>query len=257
MSCLLAFCWGLNCTVYKAPVKVQLSGFFSLSMTSGREGKGREGKGRQGKGREGKGREGKERKGKDVYCITTNIMHRQDLPPWEPAFVTCICLRTYHKHCRHFDRYVQVAGVIAQPARQQEADLVFMLGLAATSCVCAIAQTGECGQSKHEDEVSFLLPGRLCNHTSHLYIPVKVPAALVVGSQANAGYKRSFLRGQILPGKERARKGRVRKEKARHMPLSRAARFLCRQLGVPWSQGGCCPILSEPGILCARTEGSF
>ena len=76
-----------------------------------------------------------------------------------------------------------MAGVIAQPARQQEADLGFMLSLAATSCVCAIAQTGECGQSKHEDEVSFLLPGRLYNHTSHLYIPVKVPAVLLVGSQ--------------------------------------------------------------------------
>ena len=61
MSCLLAFCWGLDCTVYKAPVKVQLSGFFSLSMTLGREGKGRDGKGREGKGREGKGREGKGR----------------------------------------------------------------------------------------------------------------------------------------------------------------------------------------------------
>jgi len=35
-------------------------------------------KGREGKGREGNGREGK---GKESYCITTNIKHRQDLPP--------------------------------------------------------------------------------------------------------------------------------------------------------------------------------
>ena len=37
----------------------------------------------------------------------------------------------------------------------------------------------------------------------------------------------------------------------------RAALFLCRQLGVPWPEGGCGPILSESGLLCARTEGRF
>ena len=127
------------------------------------------------------------------------FLSRQDLPPKEAAFVTCICLITYYKRCRHFDRYVQVAGVIAQPARQQEADLVFMLGLAAFSCLGNCTHTGGCGQSKHEAEVSFLLPGRLCDHTSHLYIPVKVLAVLVVGSQANAGYKCSFPAAQVLP----------------------------------------------------------
>ena len=85
MSCLLAFCWGLDCTVYKAPVKVQLSGFFSLSMTLGREGKGRDGTGREGKGREGKGREGKGREG----CLLHHNKHHAQAKP--ASLGTCIC----------------------------------------------------------------------------------------------------------------------------------------------------------------------
>jgi len=58
---------------------------------------------------------------------------------------------------------------------------------------------GGCGQFKHESEVSFLLPGRLYDHTSQQYIPVKVPAELVIDSKANADYRCSFRGVQNVP----------------------------------------------------------
>ena len=72
--------------------------------------------------------------------------------------------------------------------------------------------------------------------------------------------RKELGKGKERTGKDRKgkeRKGKERKGKESNMLPTTAALFLCRQLGVSWSQGGCGPILSESGLLCAREKGSF